>query len=461
MNQILPISKGEESSDRPMLKNQEMFAKKYSVSSLYSQNQNETTSQTTRDSNFALPSTNREAEDPNSIFREVPLCISSSTLLQRSVNCLDILGELEGNTFTMVNQLSLYKLSPKKTAKSSESLQLKIDFERKRDILCQHYKGILARNLDIEKTIDRYKSAMLRKKKIDYDPNELSRKGEEYVEGVTVKSLLRRFAMLIDPLFRRQNYRLFESKSTRSFSENRCHITMNRAQSHHQIHHPRTANSNALVEKPSNSTASTEPNDKEEFTASRCHTDQGNGEQISMRSSPIKVVVIQNKTDNTKTESMRRFQTPEKASVETRQKLDLCVVKLDGFALESEKNRAALLIENINRKKSPKKLKGRFLRSVFNKKAGGAGMNRSKSEFAKLAVNGDNEKSGENLLSGPYAAIIGERAVVTDKGKKETKTAMNADSANMVTELLGAYTLTNQSQVKQEFRISPQKVRKA
>lgn len=146
-------------------------------------------------------------------FRAVPICIKSTIVSQKNNNYFDIIEDLEQCVFTVTFQNQMYKTSPKKSNKQGDTIIFNIDFERKRELVMQHYKTIYHRNIDVENSIDCFKKDMLAKRKIQYDPSELQYKGDNYLAKCTIMPFLTKFVFLIEPSFRQQHSILVQKRS--------------------------------------------------------------------------------------------------------------------------------------------------------------------------------------------------------------------------------------------------------
>lgn len=109
-------------------------------------------------------------------------------------NCYDVIADLDHNAgYLYANHM--------KMSSGKKPIGIKtIDIEKKRELIAQHFKTLMSRNLEIERSINSYKMKLKEKNKIDYDPQISNERLDAYVDTITTASVLSRISHLIhDP----------------------------------------------------------------------------------------------------------------------------------------------------------------------------------------------------------------------------------------------------------------------
>lgn len=331
------------------------------VTSLGAISQEETNFHQFKDSNPSATCYSREFETENRRHNSIPFHIQNTTLLQKSNNCLDVLGDLDSNIFTTTLQSQPSRSTSKRQSTASGDVCLVADFEKRKEIIHQFYNNILARNAGVEKSIDNFKRNCLQNQKINYDPDKLPSKGENYIEKITLQYLLQKFAWMIDPTWKKKNRGLFESQKFRAQSANSKYRSSISSHQNHSIpqsygfklkanqtaqkghSHLTVSDLTELLKEKEESHPQEQP---QKLPFKYITQEHSSSRELSQKQAILKTAntnKIRPHTGNINLKvSQRRFMTPERMVTEGRQQIDMRPIKFDGRAFENEAQQALL-----------------------------------------------------------------------------------------------------------------------
>ena len=108
---------------------------------------------------------------------------------------LEVLEDLDSwQVTTMIPQLfNLYK----NIKKNKDTHLVTIDLEKKKELVNTVFRNLYGRNLDIERSVTNYQFRLQQGAKIDYEPVNKPRKGENYCETYSI-NFLKRFPSLVN-----------------------------------------------------------------------------------------------------------------------------------------------------------------------------------------------------------------------------------------------------------------------
>lgn len=132
----------------------------------------------------------------------------------KSATPYDVLEDLDHNS--LIGNVEL----PARPHTAQRLLNIiEIDLEKKREHVCTVFKSLLAKNADIEKKIHNFRLNAEMKQKITYDPSNLPRKGEMYLESLKPQDLLKNVSRFIAEAARPRDSRQKKLRSSLNFSK--------------------------------------------------------------------------------------------------------------------------------------------------------------------------------------------------------------------------------------------------
>ena len=363
----------------------------------------------------------------NSFFTKNPLP------LQRNANYLDVLGELEPNAFSIIYQAQVSQFSKRITSKAggSDYTSFSADFEKKREALVSHYRNLLSRNVEIEKSIDDYKRALFQKKKLKYNLNELTRKGDAYVEGVTVMDLIKRFSNLINPKPTRINSNLHGSRTLKMIQSKRIQQeTIDDSDKSKIDNHSRSGFINNSVTDPG---GCVENHADDRIEIKLLKNKRNNYSLDQGLKAPIRRNVSLDNNGRVFMSKVGRPDTPERSIQETKPRVDLNLIRFNGIALVPE-------VKRVSQFSFQKNCGG----SHYQVREGNIRQTQKERSMSNSLLNGRAENLSAYTITAEKKPSFFEKFNASKdfepfRVEKVDKLTVNSGNSNFMGDLLGAY----------------------